>query len=456
MMRFSFNQAAQIVSGKLHLANNDGEQHLAGMTHDSRTVQAGNLYAALPGERVDGHEFVEAAAQAGASLALVRHPVQAEISQLEVDDVLTAMGQLAAAWRAMLNIEIVGITGSNGKTTVKNMLAAIVQAKVNDDAALLATPGNYNNEIGLPLTLAELTDQHQFAILEMGCAKPGDIAYLAGLAKPRVGVVNNASAAHLKGLGSVEGVAGTKGELFEALGADDIAVINRDDRFFNVWLDQARPARVLSFGLHAEADVRLSDDGNVQTPLGDFALKLNLPGQHNQLNALAAAAAAIALEIDLATIAAGLERAQAEPGRLQHYPQPDGWLLIDDSYNANPASMQAAIQVLAEQSGARWLVIGDMGELADQAEEQHAAIGQAAQQAGLDRLFAFGPLAAISAEAFGSGGQAFDEIEPLIGELQSSIQAHMPAYLTCLVKGSRSMRMERVVAALNEQGVGTC
>ncbi|MEM7054059.1 MAG: UDP-N-acetylmuramoyl-tripeptide--D-alanyl-D-alanine ligase [Pseudomonadota bacterium] len=459
MIEFSFNQAAQIVNGRLHAAVN-AKQRFVGMTHDSRQAGNENLYAALPGERVDGHDFVGAAAQAGASLALVQYPVEADISQLEVDDVLTAMGQLAAAWREALDVDVVGITGSNGKTTVKNMLAAIVNRHLTSRSvasdALLATPGNYNNEIGLPLTLATLSDQHQFAILEMGCAKPGDIRYLAELARPAVGVVTNASAAHLKGLGSVEGVAETKGEMFEALSADDSAVINRDDRFFDVWLNRARPARVLSFGLHDEADVRLDDDGYVQTPLGNFALNLKLPGRHNQLNALAATAAAIALGIGLDAISAGLDQAHAEPGRLQQRPQPDGWLLIDDSYNANPASMRAAIDVLAEQAGARWLVIGDMAELADQAQDEHAAIGKAAREAGLDRLFAFGPLAAISTQAFGTGGQAFEKIETLIGELQSSIQAHLPQSLTCLIKGSRSMRMERVVAALNEHGAGTC
>ena len=456
MIEFALHQAAQIVQGQLHPgASDDADRRFIGMTQDSRDVRHDNLYAALPGERVDGHQFVDAAARAGAAAALVSQPVQSTLSQIQVNDVVVAMGQLAAAWRERLEVSVVGITGSNGKTTVKNMLSAIVSRHLEKSAmsesALLATPGNYNNEIGLPLTLAGLSPQHRFAILEMGCAKPGDIAYLAELAKPRVGVVTNASAAHLKGLGSVEGVAGTKGELFIALGAEDSAIINRDDRFFRVWLNHARPARVISFGEHEQADVRLSGNNNVVTPVGDFELKLRLPGKHNQLNALAATGAAIALDIELDSIVAGLAAASAEPGRLQRRPQPDGWLLIDDSYNANPASMRAAMQVLAEQTGSRWLIVGDMAELADQAEDQHAVLGETARELGIDRLFAFGPLAAISAEAFGSGGRAFDDMPLLIAALKADLQAREPGDLTCLVKGSRSMRMERVVAALDDQ-----
>lgn len=456
MITFALHQAAQIVQGQLHCGpSGDAEHRFVGMTQDSRKVRRDNLYVALPGERVDGHRFVDAAAQADAAAALVQWPVESPLSQIQVADVLVAMGRLAGAWRERLDLSAVGITGSNGKTTVKNMLASIVLKHLEQNtlpaSALLATPGNYNNEIGLPLTLAELSAEHRFAILEMGCAKPGDIAYLAELAKPQIGVVTNASAAHLKGLGSVEGVAGTKGELFVSLAAGNTAIINRDDRFFHFWLNQARPARVISFGEHEQADVRLVENNRVETPLGDFELGLNLPGKHNQLNALAATGAAIALDIELNSIVAGLADAAAEPGRLQQRLQPGGWLLIDDSYNANPASMRAAMQVLANQTGERWLVIGDMAELADQAEAEHAAVGETARDLGIDRVFAFGSLASISAEAFGSGGSAFDDMTLLIAALKADLQTREPGDLACLVKGSRSMGMERVVAALDEQ-----
>ena len=461
MITFALHQAAQIVQGQLHRSqSSDAADRFVGMTQDSRNVRHDTLFAALPGERVDGHQFVDAAARAGAAAALVQRPVDSPLSQIQVSDVAVAMGRLAAAWREGLNVSAVGITGSNGKTTVKNMLAAIVLNHLERNAApasaLLATPGNYNNEIGLPLTLAELSAEHRFAILEMGCAKPGDIAYLAELAKPQVGVVTNASAAHLKGLGSVEGVAGTKGELFVSLAAGNTAIINRDDRFFHFWLNQARPAHVISFGEHEQADVRMAENKRVETPVGDFELHLNLPGKHNQINALAATAAAIALGVELESIVAGLAGAAAEPGRLQPRLQPGGWLLIDDSYNANPASMQAAMRVLADRDGTRWLVIGDMAELADQAEAEHAVIGEMARDLGIHRVFAFGAMAAISASAFGPGGRAFDDMASLIGALKADLSARGSGDLTCLVKGSRSMGMERVVAALDEQGVQPC
>ena len=295
MIRFDVQQAARFVGATLHVPEGmSGDVGFTGLTRDSRQVAAGNLYAALIGERVDGHEFLADAAAAGAAAALVTRPVDAPLVQLIVADVVRAMGTLARRWRASLPVRVVAVTGSNGKTTVKTMIAAIL-GRV---APTLATHGNYNNEIGVPLTLAELSDRHRFAVVEMGCGQPGDIAYLAGLAEPEVGVVTNAGPAHLERLGSVEGVARTKGELFAALDSAGCAVINRDDAYYEYWRDLCPEARRISFGVHADADVRLESGAGgwrVATPAGRFELDLALPGAHNRLNALAATAAATAL-----------------------------------------------------------------------------------------------------------------------------------------------------------------
>ena len=460
MIDYSLSQACSIVNGQLHGANG----RFRGLSHDSRRLGPNALYAALPGAHVDGHDFIHDARDRGAAGALVSKHVASELAQIQVSDVLQAMGQLAAAWRKNLDLQVVGITGSNGKTTVKNMIASIVAryAKKNNENennqknhAYLATPGNYNNELGLPLTLAQLSAEHQFAILEMGCAKPGDITYLAGLAQPNIGVVTNASAAHLKGLGSVEGVAATKGELFTDLGGNDVAVINRDDRFFSYWLDQARPARIISFGLHAEADVRL-DQQQVQTPEGEFMLELNLPGQHNQLNALAATAAALGLGIDLNTIALGLAQTRAEVGRLTRLSLSDQLTVLDDSYNANPASMRAALDVLAAQAGTSCVVIGDMAELADQADAEHVQIGRRARELGLDALFTLGPKACLAQAEFNGPGRAFQDLEALIDALHAFLESQRSETTTILVKGSRSLGMERVVAALQQWSATSC
>ncbi|MEM1081798.1 MAG: UDP-N-acetylmuramoyl-tripeptide--D-alanyl-D-alanine ligase [Pseudomonadota bacterium] len=461
MIEYSLDQASAIVQGRLHGRN----AHFSGLAHDSRALQANQLFAALPGAHVDGHDYIAQVAQVGAAGALVREPVQTDLSQIQVPDVCQAMGTLAAAWRASLDVHVVGITGSNGKTTVKNMLASIVaryaeknnQNKNNENnKAYLATPGNYNNEIGLPLTLAQLSPSHRYALLEMGCAKPGDIAYLADLACPSIGVVTNASAAHLKGLGSVEGVAATKGELFVHLDADGTAVMNRDDRFYNVWQDQARPARILSFGQYEQADVRLVLSNRVVTPAGDFTLQLKLPGRHNQLNALAATAAAIALKIDLPSIAQGLAEATAEPGRLQRLSLAGGLTLIDDSYNANPASMRAAIEVLSGHRGRTCLVIGDMAELADRAEYEHEQVGAQARALGVDALFAYGPLSARAVDAFSGPGATFDDIESLCESVLNYLDRTGDQPSACLVKGSRSMAMERVVMAIKQARAAAC
>jgi UDP-N-acetylmuramoyl-tripeptide--D-alanyl-D-alanine ligase len=444
MIRFELDEAARITGADLRRAD-AGAAAFAGMTQDTRGLQSGNLYAALVGERVDGHRFVADAAAAGAGAALVGQPVDAAIPQLVVDDVVRAMGRLARAWRARLPVQVVGITGSNGKTTVKTLLASILSRT----APTLATAGNYNNEIGVPLTLAMLSRRHRFAVVEMGCGQPGDIAYLADLAAPAVGVVTNAGPAHLERLGSVEGVARTKGELFSAIEPDGVAVINRDDDFHDYWCGLCPRARRITFGVHAEADVRLDVAGGTErvvTPAGAFDLELALPGAHNRMNALAATAAAYALDVGLDAVAVGLADVDALPGRLAEREMPGGWHLIDDSYNANPASLYAGLQVLAARPGRRWLVLGDMAELGVESDKLHREIGQACADLGVERVFAIGPHAETVVHAFGADGEAHQRVDALV----ERIAALLAPDVTCLVKGSRSSHMERVVQRLED------
>ncbi|HVB84438.1 MAG TPA: UDP-N-acetylmuramoyl-tripeptide--D-alanyl-D-alanine ligase [Rhodanobacteraceae bacterium] len=421
---------------------------------DSRRVAPGALFVALQGEHVDGHDFVVAAAACGAAAALVSRRVESVLPQVLVDDVLLALGDLASSVRAQRRARVVGITGSSGKTTVKGLLAAILARR----GVTHVTAGNYNNEIGLPLTLLAMPADAEYAVLEMGAGKPGDIAYLAAIARPQVALVTNIGAAHLERLGSVDGVASTKGALYEALPADGIAVINADDAYAGFFAGLAGTRRVLRFGLGSDtevgvAELALAADGSrfrLLTPAGAAAVQLPLPGRHNVHNALAAAAVATALDIPLADIVAGLETANAVPGRLVRRVMPGGWTLIDDSYNANPGSVAAAIATLALAGGETWLVLGDMAELGAGAEALHAAVGAQARAAGIGRLFTVGRLSRAASAAFGSAGMHCHDQAALIAALRAALHAGV----TCLVKGSRSSGMERVVAALSGDTAG--
>ncbi|MEX2498347.1 MAG: UDP-N-acetylmuramoyl-tripeptide--D-alanyl-D-alanine ligase [Wenzhouxiangellaceae bacterium] len=452
MIRFELNKAASITGGRLHRCPaGSGPEAFDGMTQDTRVLKRGNLYAALQGERVDGHRFIDDAAGKGAAAALVSRQVDAAIAQIVVDDVVQAMGALARAWRQALQVQVAAITGSNGKTTVKTMLAAILRRS----APTLATRGNYNNEIGVPLTLAALGEQHRFGVIEMGCGKPGDIEYLTTLAGPDVGIVTNAGPAHLERLGSIDGVARTKGELFAALGAGQVAVINRDDDFFQYWRGLCTDSRQISFGRSDKADVRLEQDGGAEvvvTPSGRFELKLALPGEHNRMNALAASAGALALGVEVEMIAAGLAEVDSLPGRLAEREMSGGWRLIDDSYNANPASLYAGLQVLAARPGNRWLALGEMAELGDYSTRLHREIGCAARDLGIARLFVIGAHAEAAAHAFGPGGEAFADLESMSARMQALLESDV----VCLVKGSRSSHMERLIDRLQAAGVTSC
>ncbi len=442
------SQAAQALNGQL--AGSD--VRYTAVCSDSRKLAQGDLFVALRGEHFDGYDFVAQAAQSGAVAALVNadsyrgEPLA--IPLLLVADTRIALGQLAAYWRRQFDIPLVAITGSNGKTTVKEMLAAILREASGSAEAVLATKGNFNNDIGMPHTLLQLNAQHRYAVIEMGMNHPGEIDYLTRIACPDVALINNASGAHLEGLGSVEAVARAKGEILAGLKPHGTAVINADDAYAPLWRTLAGAQPLLEFGLDQQADVSgqwsPSSTGlrlNAQTPSGEFTVGLQVPGAHNARNALAAAAAAIALNVPLETIASGLEKFGGVAGRLQRKAARHGATLIDDTYNANPASLRAAISVLAQADGKRVLVLGDMGELGDGAATFHAEIGQAAREAGIEKLYALGALSANAASAFGDGARHFECVE----DLQRALENELDANTTVLVKGSRFMKMERVV-----------
>ncbi|MBI5430236.1 MAG: UDP-N-acetylmuramoyl-tripeptide--D-alanyl-D-alanine ligase [Nitrosomonadales bacterium] len=446
------SQAAQVLNGRLVGA--DARFHA--VSSDSRKMVQGDLFVALRGENFDGYEFVAQAVQGGAAASLVNadsykeHPsvIGTGAPVLVVADTRLALGQLAAYWRKQFDIPLVAITGSNGKTTVKEMIASILRVASGSADAVLATQGNLNNDIGMPLTLLQLHGAHRYAVIEMGMNHPGEIDYLTRIAEPDVALINNASGAHLEGLGSVEAVAQAKGEIFVGLSARGTAVINGDDAHAPLWRELAGAHPLLEFGLNADADVSGTWQPHgaglrldVTAPQGMFTADLQVPGEHNARNALAAATAACALNIPLEKIAAGLEKFGGVSGRLQRKTGLRGATLIDDTYNANPASMRAAIGVLAQAGGKRVLVIGDMGELGDDADAFHAEIGCDARKAGIEKLYALGAMSRNAVREFGDGAQHFERIEDLLAALERELDANT----TVLVKGSRFMKMERVV-----------
>ncbi|MHC1480075.1 UDP-N-acetylmuramoyl-tripeptide--D-alanyl-D-alanine ligase [Frateuria aurantia] len=429
------------------LAGVDAE--VSGVTIDTRSIQPGNLFVALPGERVDGHDFVAAALASGAAGALVSRPVAVDIPQVVVADATLALGDLASSVRAQSNVKVVGITGSNGKTTVKSLVASILRLQ----GPTHVNSGNYNNELGLPLTLLAMPADSEYAVLEMGAGKPGDIDYLAAIARPQVALVNNVAPAHLARMGSLEGVAETKGAIYQHLPADGVAVINADDSFARFFQGLAGSRQQLSFGLQQPADVwaeaiELDATGSrfaLHYRDQSVAVELPLAGRHNISNALAAAAVALGLGVALASIAEGLALAPAVAGRLRRLMLADGAIVIDDSYNANPGSVRAAIDTLAAQPGERWLVLGDMAELGPAARTMHAEVGAYARKAGIDALFCVGSLAAEAAAAFGPAATAFADQQALLATLQAGLHQGV----VCLVKGSRSAGMDRVVQAIS-------
>ncbi|MDG3065959.1 UDP-N-acetylmuramoyl-tripeptide--D-alanyl-D-alanine ligase [Thauera mechernichensis] len=432
---------------------------------DSRAVVPGQLFVALRGEHFDGHEFVALAGAAGAVAAMVdarwaaAHEAAGSAGEtlplIVVDDTRYALGTLAAAWRARFALPLIGVTGSNGKTTVKEMCAAILRAQAQREGfgeeVVLANRGNLNNDIGLPLTLLELRDYHRAAVVEMGMNKPGEIAYLSGLALPTVAIVNNAQRAHLEGMGSVDEVAREKGCIYQGLGAAGTAIINADDAHADYWRGLNADRAIVTFGVDQAADVRgrctlrgLGSRLELDTPQGQVEFALQVPGLHNARNAVCAAAACLAAGVALEAVVEGLGGFSGTKGRLQRRPGPKGALILDDSYNANPDSVRAGIDVLAATPGHTWLVLGDMGEVGDSSAQVHDEIGGYAKSKGIDGLFALGDMSAVAVRNFGDGGHHFGSPEALV----RALVARLDADSVVLVKGSRFMRMERVADAL--------
>ncbi|MDB6164331.1 MAG: UDP-N-acetylmuramoyl-tripeptide--D-alanyl-D-alanine ligase [Xanthomonadaceae bacterium] len=430
-----------------------GEDRLVGaVATDTRTLAASDerpvLFVALKGERFDGHAHVGDAIAAGAQAVLVEREVAVSVPQVVVPNTERALAAMAAAVQATRSTKVIAITGSNGKTSVKALLLSILKHA----GSAYANPGNRNNEIGLPLAVIDAPDDVDFAIYEMGAGKPGDIAYLTAIARPDIALVNNVAPAHLERMRTLLGVADTKAAIYDALPAGGVAVINADDAFAPYFAERAHGRRLIRFGLEATADVTArsiapQSEGTrftLVTPQGEVDVVLALPGRHNVLNALAAASLASGAGASLQAVADGLASARAVAGRLVTHQLPNGATLIDDSYNANPGSLNAAIDMLANAGGESWLVLGDMRELGDDARSLHAEAGRRAQTAGVARLFTLGPLSAAATESFGAGAKHFTSHDALA----SALRAQLHRGIRVLVKGSRGSAMDKVVQAL--------
>ena len=426
------------------------DRTFTGVSTDSRSIAAGDLFVALAGENFDGHAYLPQVAAAGAVGAVVSEAVNTDLSLLQVDDSQRALGLVGAYNRALYEWPLVAVTGSSGKTSVKNMISAILSRR----GETLATEGNFNNEVGVPLTLLRLEPRHQFAVVEMGAARGGDIAWLCQLGKPTIAMVLNAMAAHLDGFGSVEDVAVAKGEIYDGLGASDIAVINADQPWAAQWRERAAPARIIDFAVDRPAVITAQKiigrgiDGTgftAVTPLGEFEVALAVPGRHNVANALAAIAVGVACELQPQEIAAGLANVRAVGGRLATRFTAAGTTVIDDCYNANPGSVRAAIDLLASCPGRRTLVLGEMRELGPESSELHRQMGEYASTRGIDRFWGVGSALASAVSAFGHGGTLFEDRQEAITAVPGSFDVDD----TVLIKGSRGAGMELVLAAFD-------
>jgi UDP-N-acetylmuramoyl-tripeptide--D-alanyl-D-alanine ligase len=454
-MKRTLRDAAAAVGGQLV----GGDHPFGAVATDSRTLAPGSLFVALRGPNFDGGDFVAAAAARGAIGAIVERAVPGGLPQVVVPNALRALQQLGQAWRAEFTIPVVAVGGSNGKTTAKEMTAAILSRM----GVCMATHGNLNNHIGVPLSLMRLEPSHRSAVIEMGANRIGDVAELVQLARPTVGLITNAGAEHLEGFGNLDGVAQGEGEMVSGLDPEATAVINADDAYAAYWRGIAKARRVLTFGVHASADFMARNSKQtiergefatrftLECPLGLRSIVLKAGGAHNIGNALAAAAAASAAGATLEEIALGLADFRAVAGRLQLKAGVRGSWIIDDSYNANPSSVRAGLEVLRSLPGTTWLVLGDMAELGEFAEDSHAHMGAYARDCGIKRLFAVGPQSSRAVETFGSGAEWFADADSLTRRLQ----AELASGVTVLIKGSRINRLERVVQALTGSGAGS-
>lgn len=442
---------AKAISATLHGPDIDLPQ----IAIDSRKIVGGELFIALKGENFDGHEYIESALQKGAKAVIAAKEPQTSLEKncafLTVKDTTQALGALGAFWRSRFSLTTVGITGSCGKTTVKGMIESICEQQ----GKTLATKGNFNNHIGLPLTLLRLDDSYQYGVIEMGASAIGEIQYLGNIAKPKVTLITNVMPAHLLGFGSLEGVAKAKGEIYDILPKEGIAVLNIDEPFCDYWRTLIKERQILTYGLEHRADVFAQNivmsPFEVQFDLcvhdKQQPVTIQIPGKHTIMNALAAAAAGFAMGISLSNIVKGLASFEGVPGRLRRIKGMNGAWLIDDSYNANPGSMNAALDVLAGCEGKKLFVMGDMAELGDDAVLYHEQIGQRAKQNGIESLFAVGKLSQFAVKAFGQGGKCYSDKTLLVDDLKRQLTDQT----VVLIKGSRSSGMEVVTHALAHQ-----
>lgn len=446
MMRaLSLAELQAPVEGRL--IGNDRE--ISGVSIDSRSLAEGDLFVALCGDNFDGHDYLPQVAASGAAAALVSRDVESSLPLIRVRDTQRALGYLGAFNRQLYRAPLVAITGSSGKTTAKNMVHAVLSERGRS----LATEGNFNNEVGVPLTLLRLEPGVDYAVVEMGAARSGDIAWLCELGKPTVALLLNAMPAHLQGFGSVEAVAAAKGEIFDGLGAADFAIINADQAWAGQWRQRAGQATIIDFGLEQSAAVTARDvcsrglqgtSFTALTPVGELTVELALPGMHNVANALAAIAVGLACELSLPEMARGLAAVRPVPGRLVTTVSPAGAAVVDDCYNANPGSVRAAIDILSGCDGRRTLMLGAMKELGPESEALHRQVGEYARGAGIEQLWGVGPELQATVAAFGVGGRLFADREALL----ASLAGEFGSADTVLVKGSRSAGMERVLQAL--------
>jgi UDP-N-acetylmuramoyl-tripeptide--D-alanyl-D-alanine ligase len=440
--------AADSMNGTLY-----GSDHeFNGVSTDTRTLRRGELFVALHGPNFDGRDYVRQARDKGAAGAVVDALLDDEnagnLAQVVVNDAKRALGQLGAAWRDQTGATVIGVTGSNGKTTLKEMTARCLATC----APTIATQGNLNNDIGMPLMLTRIDKAHRFAVLEMGANHVGEIAYLTALARPDIVVITNAAAAHLEGFGSIDGVARAKGEILGGEVRPTIAILNADDYYYDYWASLVEDTQLISFGIDGEANVRatniVADASGSAFDLSllgsEISIRLPLSGRHNVRNACAAAAVAIAVGVDAVDIKLALESMEPVAGRLQRVAGINGATIFDDSYNANPVSVVAAAEFLATLPGENWLVLGDMAELGDDAPRLHREVGEEAARAGIGRLLATGGLSRNTVDGFGDGAEWYPSVDALIAALVAATNATT----NVLVKGSRSSRMERVVDAL--------
>jgi UDP-N-acetylmuramoyl-tripeptide--D-alanyl-D-alanine ligase len=450
MNSMSLSYAAQ----KINASVIGDDVTFSSVSTDTRSIQSGDLFVALKGENFDGHEYVGQAFEQGAVAVMVSHPVSDSASQIIVDDTRLGLGRLASEWRIQVNPRVVALTGSNGKTTLKEMLAAIL----SQDNSVLATVGNLNNDIGVPLTLLRLQDE-RIAIVEMGANHVGEIDYLSKITRPDIAILNNAGRAHIGEFGSEENIAKAKAEILNGLNDDGVFIYNADSKWVSLWKALSNEIASLSFGTSADADYQLLDDYRLtwndngfyagfsvlekKTSLQVF-IRLPLAGQHNALNAAAAVAAARSLGVSFESIQHALERIKPVHGRLNPVPGKNGQVILDDSYNANPDSVKAAIDVLVSAAGRKILVLGDLAELGGNADQVHADLGMLAQKKGVDVLLTCGNISRKSSDSFEGDSRHFSTREELIDFLES----YTGKDDFVLVKGSRSALMDRVVTAL--------